>query len=391
MAKKTTKKSVRKKSVRKKTAGRLLEEKPVAQAPTHTIVSLDEILGQSRAIGLIDAALESGRVHHAWIFHGPEGVGKCTTALALAGVILDPTTAPDLAGHLRPDPQSPTQHQLRAGTHPDLHVIHKGLALASRDPNVRSSKQTSIAKEVVEEFLIEPASRTSVSSSTSIANKVFIVDEAHLLGMEAQNALLKTLEEPPTGTILILITPSEDRLLPTIRSRCQRVPFGPLADEAMQAWLMRSQLDLSDIDRTWALAFAGGSPGILTAIAKTGMGNWHQALAQPLAALARGQSVIELGSLLATLVDQAAAQEVAGNPHASKDVANRTAARRMFQMLGESFRAHLKNATFEQDHDHAEWAIACIDLVNQAQAQLDANVALSLLFENFAAQCPVAS
>ena len=390
MAKKTTKKTARKRTTRKKASSSSVETPPDTIGQKIPIVSLDEILGQSHAVGLLDAAMMSGRVHHAWIFHGPEGVGKFTTALAFAGTVLDPLTARDLSGNLRHDPQSPTVHLLKAGSHPDLHIICKELASSSRNDSVRNSKQTSIAKEVIEEFLVEPATRTRVAGGESIARKVFLVDEAHLLGLEAQNALLKTLEEPPQGTIIVLITPSEDRLLPTIRSRCQRVPFAPLDDTAMHTWIARAQLDLQGIDPAWALEFAGGSPGVLAAIVQSGLVRWHQSLGPALDQLAQGRSVIELGSMLAELVNQAAADSIAGDTRASKDVANRVTARRMFQMLGESFRAALWQAVNAGQTDRAEWAIASIEIVDQAQTQLNSNVALALLFENLAAQCPVA-
>ncbi|VAX41463.1 DNA polymerase III delta prime subunit, partial [hydrothermal vent metagenome] len=348
---------------------------------------LDEVLGQPRAVGLLDAAISSGRLHHAWVFHGPEGIGKFTTALAFAATVLDPSSKPDRAGRVRPDPKSRVQGLLRAGSHPDLHIVRKELAAVSRSDQVRASKQTRLAKEVVEEFLIEPAARTRVLAGESRASKVFIVDEAHLLGIEAQNALLKTIEEPAPGTVVVLVTPSEDRLLPTIRSRCQLVGFGPLDGASMEAWARRTALDLSGLDAEWAFAFAGGSPGVLRAIAETGLSGWHAELKPLLDRLHAGQGVIELGGLLAKLVDEAAAAAVAGDARASKDVANRVAARRMFKLLGESFRGSMRRAAAVGRAEEAERAARCIGFVEVAERQVDSNVSMGLVFENLAAQC----
>ena len=78
-----------------------------------------EILGQERAIEQIERALEAGRMHHAWIFHGPRGVGKFTAALAMAALALDETTGRDLSGRLSADPTSRAQMLLKARSHPD--------------------------------------------------------------------------------------------------------------------------------------------------------------------------------------------------------------------------------------------------------------------------------
>jgi DNA polymerase-3 subunit delta' len=388
VAKKVAKKAAAKKAPAKRArAAAAAEAAPLPAARESVPIGLDEVLGQERALGVLEASLRSGRLHHAWIFHGPEGVGKFTAALAFAAVLLDPSSAPDRQGRVRPGPESQAQRLLRAGSHPDLHVVRKELAAVSREDTVRSSKQTTLAKQVVDEFLIEPAERTRVVPGESRAGKVFVVDEAHLLGIEAQNSLLKTIEEPPEGTVIILVTPSEDRLLPTIRSRCQRVPFGPLSEGAMQAWIGRSGMDLGKLDVPWALSFAGGSPGVLKAIVETGLERWHEAVGPAIAELQRGVAVIDLGTVLAKLVDDAAAAAVEGDARASKDVANRVAARRMFRLLGEAFRAQLRRSAAVGRIAEAEWATGCIDLVDQAERQLDSNVALGLVFENLAAQC----
>src|SRR5690606_31622066 len=118
------------------------------------------------------------------------------------------------------------------------------LAAYSEHDATRRAKQRNIPLAVLQEYLIEPAQLAGSGRSGAIASKVFVVDEAELMrsgSNEGQNAILKTLEEPPAGTIIILITSREEALLPTIRSRCQRVRFDSLSDADMQAWLDRAE------------------------------------------------------------------------------------------------------------------------------------------------------
>src|SRR6266853_6522241 len=94
-------------------APREVEVKPPKRPeipPAPRPLPLSGIIGQDQAVSGLRAAVQSGRIHHAWVFHGPTGVGKFTTALAFAALILDPTSAPDLSGQIEPDPQSQTQH-----------------------------------------------------------------------------------------------------------------------------------------------------------------------------------------------------------------------------------------------------------------------------------------
>ena len=137
-------------------------------------------------------------------------------------------------------------------------MVVKELALYSDSKQMRDRKLLRIPVEVVREALIEPAYRGSQLGH----GKVFILDEAELLNLEGQNALLKTLEEPPPGTTIILITSSEERLLPTIRSRCQRTAFVPLPAQAVAAWLKAYAPEMSDGEEGgWLVRFASGSIG----------------------------------------------------------------------------------------------------------------------------------
>ncbi len=376
------------KRVSSKRGSKAVAAKP-AEAPVTPPLrcTLDEILGQPVAVGTLDAALSCGRVHHAWIFHGPAGVGKFTAALAFAAVLLDPESGPDLSGRVRPDPSGRVQSLLRAGAHPDLHVIVKELARFSGDERVRNSKLTSIAKDVVATRLIEPAYLAS-NMPGGLASKVFIVDEADLLDRSlsdavSQNALLKTLEEPPEGTVLILVTSNEDRLLPTIRSRSQRVGFGPLDDASMARWVERSGISLPS-DAGWLMRYAAGSPGRLLEAVETGLASWHERLRPSLDRALRGGGGGAYDPMLAPvmrdLVEDWASAWVAEDTRRSKEMGNRTALARLFSMIAE----HARGGLGDGETVHA--ALGMIDAVGRAERRLASNVQPALVLEGLAAE-----
>lgn len=354
--------------------------------PLH--INFDDLIGHPRATETLDDAVSSQKLHHAWIFHGPEGIGKFTAALAFAALILDPETAPDLTGRVRPDPDSRVQHLLRTASHPDLHIIRKELARFSDNASVRNSKLTTISKDVIETRLLAPASRAS-NLTGGLASKVFIIDEAELLDRSptnavSQNALLKTLEEPPSGTVIILVTSNEDRLLPTIRSRSQRVAFAPLDNDAMRAWITHADLvpDPADISE-WLLTYAAGSPGRLLEALDTGLDAWHQTLAPALAKADRGEYDPLLAPAMHALTDEWAKAWVAQDDKRSKEAANRTAIHRLFSMIAGHARTNLA------DPARAPIALGMIDAITRAERLLNANVQPALVLEGLAADLPV--
>lgn len=383
---------------------------------------MNRILGQDRAASTLLAALAAGRVHHAWIFSGPRGVGKFTAAVEFARVLLDPDAGRDLSGQFTSDHSSHASRLIDAGSHPDLHVIRKELAIYSANPVIRSQKLANIPLDVLREhvigglvgdrFIDGPAFCTAVLGH----GKVFIIDEAELLAWESQNALLKALEEPPARTYLILITTRPDRLLPTIRSRCHHVRFGPLDDHAMATWLKRAAAapspfqgegrgegaalpplpqgegrgegealaSLSNPDRQWILNFAEGSPGVALLAARYGFHHWHARLKPMLDQLDRGEFPVGLGETLAELVEEFAQQWVKSNDNASKDAANKDGARHVFALLSSHARQQLR--TLLQRGEPAATALHAIELLSQAEHQLERNVNAKLLLENLVVQ-----
>lgn len=342
-------------------------------------VPLSGLLGQARAAAVLRSAIGSGRVHHAWIFSGPAGVGKFTAAVGFAALLLDPATAPEPTGVREPPAGTPVQELIRSGTHPDLHIVRKELAALHREPEVRKRKQTNIPKDVLEQFLLEPAALARSLPGDSPAGKVFIVDQAELIDATGQNVLLKTLEEPPAGTVIILVTSQEERLLPTIRSRAQRVTFGPLDEAAMEQWLARAGLETPPGMKPWVVEFAGGSPGVARTVLSAGLHEWHRALGPLLAGLDRGTFPADLGGTMAKLIEERAAADAEASVVASKDAANRAWSKRMLGYVAQHYRGALRAAPGERP-------ARALDLVADAERQIDANVRYNDVLENLAAQ-----
>lgn len=355
---------------------------------------LDQIVGQQRVKDTLISTMQSGRVHHAWIFSGPRGVGKCCAAVAFGATLIDPTTTNDLAGVPTPDPESSTQSLVRAGTHPDLRVITKELAAVSSDERTRTGKQITIPIEVVREFVLSPASKSRVIPGASLAGRVFIIDDAELMDPRTQNVLLKTMEEPPPGCVIILVTSSEDRLLPTIRSRSQRVGFSPLSDMEMQQWLHISSREIDADAKAWVLRFAAGSPGAAVAALENNLFDWHTGVAPLMDQAFKGVYSPDLAGRLASLISERADDVVKLNPEASKDAANKAWARRVLAYVADEARLRVRQraaragvpADAHREDSQLARAIQTIDAVAAAESHLASNVNVNLLMENLVAQ-----
>lgn len=350
--------------------------------------SLDDVLGQERAIGVLRAGISAGRIHHAWIFSGPMGVGKRLAADAFAAAILDPSTQPDLAGVWSPDPASPIQRLIAEGKHPDLHVITKELARFDDDKKIRERKLITIPKSVIARHLLTPIALAPSIRGDSLASKVFIIDEAELLDRSrsnatTQNAMLKTLEEPPPGSVIILVTSAEDRLLPTIRSRCQRVVFEALPRAAMEKWLDRSGLEVSAPARTWLLEFAQGSPGRAMLAVQGGMFEWANTLEPMLSESERGRFAPALGATMAKMIEDWAQGWVAAHPGASKEAANLAGTRHLLGLVAERERRQLRRQM--SDHAALERSVRVLGMIEDAEKYVAASVGIAHSMEALAA------
>jgi DNA polymerase III delta' subunit len=162
-----------------------------------------DIPGQERAIARLRSAIAAGRVHHAYLFTGAAGAGKRKTALALASA-LNCLQRPGEGCY-----ECDACEKIEAGIHPDVVTLEReGAAQIIPIENIR--------REIVTRVGLPPHEARV---------RVFLIDEGAALQPAAANSLLKTLEEPPARTMFVIGTTSPDLLLPTIRSRCQRVVF----------------------------------------------------------------------------------------------------------------------------------------------------------------------
>ncbi len=172
------------------------------------------IVGHSHLIELLRTAVARDRVPQSLLFAGPDGVGKRTVAIALAQALNCPrATRQARSAGADGCGTCPTCRRIAAGTHTDVALIDKGDEASIKIKHVRDRVLDVIGYRPFE-----------------ARRRVFIIDQADDMGWEAQDALLKTLEEPPPSAIVILVTAFPDTLLATVQSRCRRLRFGVLSD-----------------------------------------------------------------------------------------------------------------------------------------------------------------
>ena len=200
------------------------------------------LLGQESAEAVFLAAWRAGRMPHAWLIAGPEGVGKATLAYRIARFVLSGGSGETLA--LAAD--HPVFRRVASGGHSDLLTLSRDL-------------QGSGPLTVIGVDAVRAAGEFAHLTAGEGAWRVLIVDSADELNTNAANALLKILEEPSDKTLILLVSHSPWRLLPTIRSRCCRLPLRRLPDEAMGDILRPAGPAPGDLERL--LAIADGSPG----------------------------------------------------------------------------------------------------------------------------------
>jgi DNA polymerase III subunit delta' len=190
----------------------------------------------------LDAAA-SGRLHHGWLLRGPRGVGKARLALQFAAMLLG-ARAPE---PLSAGPDDPVARLIASGAHPDLKVIRRP---TDDKGNLKSEIPVDTARELSGFFALRPAMG---------GWRVAVLDAVDELNRSGANAILKTLEEPPTRAVLILVSHGERAVLPTIRSRCRLLRVAPLSAEDSLNVLEKVGLPASEARR--AAQLAPGRPG----------------------------------------------------------------------------------------------------------------------------------
>lgn len=206
------------------------------------------LFGQSAAEAAFLDAANAGRLHSGWLLTGPPGIGKATLAYRIAahllarpapGGLFDPGPATSLA--LAPDHAD--LRLIRAGAHPRLHVLRRGL-------NDKGDRLQS----VISVDAVRAVKRFFHMSAADGGARVVIVDAADEMNVAAANALLKELEEPPANTVLLLVAHQPSRLLPTIRSRCRTLRLATLDAGDMAQALAQQGVTVDAPDALAALA-----------------------------------------------------------------------------------------------------------------------------------------
>jgi DNA polymerase-3 subunit delta' len=259
---------------------------------------------------LLDA-YNSGRLAHAWLFTGPRGIGKATLAYRFArfmlahgkeagekdgGGLFGDALAPAPPNSLHLDPEHPVFRRVASGGHADFLAVERGV-------NEKTGKPRS-------EIVVDDVRSIGGIMSLTPAEggwRAVVVDTADEMNRHAANALLKVLEEPPARALVILVSHSPGRLLPTIVSRCRRLPLQALADDDVAALLAAYRADLPAEDRADLVGLAEGSIGRALALADEGGVGLYRDLAALLVTL--GQ--LDIGALhaLGDRVGRAGAEE----------------------------------------------------------------------------------
>ena len=219
-----------------------------------------DLIGHETAEAALLAAWNSGRLPHAWLMTGPRGIGKATLAYRFARFVLaggdgrsaggglfgaEPTS-----GGLALSPDSSVFRRVAAGSHPDLLIVEKGVD--PKSGREKSAIGVEDARAIAGFLALTPAEG---------GWRVVVVDSADEMTRNAANAILKTLEEPPPRSLLLLVCHAPGRIPSTIRSRCRRLALPPLAEDAVTR-LLAGFLPEADDETRAALARMGeGSVG----------------------------------------------------------------------------------------------------------------------------------
>ncbi len=248
------------------------QDDPSAPPPRENL----ELIGHEGAERTVLDAWNAGRMPHAWLITGPRGIGKATFAYRVARFVLSQRTpgpgaddGPGLFGDALPpavpdtlavDPGHPVVARVASGGHADLRVL---------EPNMPHPDHGRPSRQIVVGHVRKAVQFTNLTSAEE-GWRVILVDPADELNANAQNAILKSLEEPPANVLFLLVCNAPGRLLPTIRSRCRRVAMEPLAPGTLDTLLARYRPDIPDEDRRALARLTEGSIGDAMALADSG-------------------------------------------------------------------------------------------------------------------------
>ncbi|MEC7288841.1 MAG: DNA polymerase III subunit delta' [Pseudomonadota bacterium] len=240
------------------------------------------LIGHTAASDKFERAKESGRLHHGWIFQGPSGIGKSIFARRIAGWMLG-ADAPSAAA------DDKTMQLILSGGHPDLKWVQREL---NEKGKLRQDITVDQIRDLNKFFALRPA---------MAGWRVGVIDALDEMNVSGMNALLKTLEEPPTNALLILISHGTQPILPTIRSRCQVLRLYPLSDDDTKAVLKQQ-----DGETTLAAELAQGRPGYGLELAQTGGAKAVQTAKAMLRNVRKPTGGVVSAALSAAVVDEGA-------------------------------------------------------------------------------------
>ena len=225
------------------------------------------LIGHGEAACALAEAWQSKRLAHAWMLAGPPGIGKATLAWQFVRFV---AAGGEQAGEggLTTDLEHPAVRQIVAGAHPDNRLVRR--SHNSRPPHRLRTEISVEDVRAVGQFLRRSAAMGGW--------RTVVVDSADAMNPNAQNALLKILEEPPPRTLLLLVCHAPSRLLPTVRSRCRTLNLRPLSEDQVAAIIGQQKPDLPDVDRQLLARLADGAPGWALDLAEAGGIDLYRAL-----------------------------------------------------------------------------------------------------------------
>jgi DNA polymerase-3 subunit delta' len=324
---------------------------------------LSTVLAQATAVETLRRALTSGKVHHAYLFDGPDGVGKERAAFGLAQALLCERRAPsesEACGACSACRRVIVSASETRSTHPDLVVLERGL-YAPEQIGRRTPETSDLSIDQIRTLVL---ARAAFASHEGRA-KVFILRRAEELSVSAANALLKTLEEPGRGTHFVLLSAQAGVLLSTILSRTQRVRFAPLPEDVVARLL--GERGVASEEATAIAKLSRGSMSLASSFADPDESEAREAFARrALIAIAAP----DLGPSL-ELAEEAKKNKV------GLDARILALATRLGDRAIESTRAGLREA--ETDASRYRMALAAI-------LQLDGNASAQLVVESMLAR-----
>jgi DNA polymerase-3 subunit delta' len=202
------------------------------------------ILGHDDVIERLRGSLARGRLAHAYLLVGPEGIGKGLVARELAATVQCARQGDEACG------QCPACHKVAHGNHPDVAFVRR------IERTAKGARRTQILIDQVREEIQDPIAYKPFEGRY----KVFVICDAEQMSEEAQNCLLKTLEEPPPHSLLLLVASRLEPFVDTVVSRCQVLRFRPLPTELAERILVGQHAMDADAARVLA-RLSGGSPG----------------------------------------------------------------------------------------------------------------------------------